>query len=202
MNINDIVMILSTDKACRHYNGIYTTIEDITIVGYKLKGLDYWFNKNDLILCDWIKEGNTVIIKDFTPNGKNGAVDEMMDYIGLTATITNVMYNERVGVSIDIDDGEWWWHSSLLEPIEINVGDTVRINDDIRSGVFNVVDEMIQYRGKVCTVINISDGGYHLDVDNGRWWWNKSIISKVDSAICNKSWPKHFKPNKRFLRNL
>ena len=72
---------------------------------------------------------------------------------------------------------------------KFNLKDKVRIkdlttinNEDTLTGI---TDKMLQYSGKVATILSIGystdfDGHYYeLDIDNKQWAWDETMLEKV-----------------------
>ena len=71
--------------------------------------------------------------------------------------------------------------------MKFKVGDIVRIRKDLTPlsnyGKFPFVEEMLKYRGKTATVVNVMDACsyYDLDIDNGWCAWTDEMLEPVDS---------------------
>lgn len=76
------------------------------------------------------KKGNKVRISSNLVEHKNDVVEDMLQYAGMTATVTSIGYT---GVFLDVDGGHWKWESPLLtklkkdSPKPIEVTTTVKI---------------------------------------------------------------------------
>lgn len=63
------------------------------------------------------------------------------------------------------------------------IGDKVRVREDIKAGIryegIDVVEDMLQYRGNIATIINIEDDKFiTLSIDR-RWYWSSEMLEHV-----------------------
>ena len=66
-----------------------------------------------------------------------------------------------------------------------NVGDKVVIKNCMKNGCISdgyIALDMLDYGGKTATITEVSGNEYHLDIDNGEWWWFNSCFEDVTEA--------------------
>ena len=88
-------------------------------------------------------------------------------------------------LDISREDGwNWSWSDRDLNPVEFSVGDTVMISDKITLGVHAVVENMLQYAGKLTKISYVSSNGHDvkLEIDE-TWVWNVEDLIKMDTRF-------------------
>ena len=64
--------------------------------------------------------------------------------------------------------------------LEYNVGDKVRVRDDLSCEMFNVIDEMTDLKGKIVTIESIKENGYYnLKEDDDKYAWNDYMFVPI-----------------------
>lgn len=70
--------------------------------------------------------------------------------------------------------------------MEFKVGDKVKIRVDLDAGmVYDGVDvtwDMLDYRGYTAKITKIANGDYHLDIDDGEFYWSDQMFEKVENT--------------------
>ena len=66
------------------------------------------------------------------------------------------------------------------------VGDKVKVREDLNENLSGVVDRMIEYKGQVSTITNITrdcdnDEVYYIDLDenDGSWFWRDDNFEEL-----------------------
>ena len=112
----------------------------------------------------------------------------MKQYLGKEAIIKEVDYDGDY--KIDLDDGEWCWTDDMIEKKILQVGDKVRIKEDLTTGYdyeIYVNNDMISYKGKIATIkyANESNDTFFLDIDGQcqRWEWSEDMFDLISNDI-------------------
>lgn len=68
--------------------------------------------------------------------------------------------------------------------MNLKVGDKVRIKDNIKECTFGYCTPMLNYNGRIGTIISIEDNDNEitLDVDDGIWNWSENILELIDDV--------------------
>jgi hypothetical protein len=70
----------------------------------------------------------------------------------------------------------------IAEPVTFEVGETVRISPSLSKNnkyeIF-IVDQMLQYAGKIAKITREFLAGFCLDIDGGAWNWSADTLEKI-----------------------
>lgn len=143
--------------------------------------------------------GDTVQIAELIELNKiNYATDNMRRYCGMSGTITKTYTDHGDLYWLDVDNGRWLWHHTLLVPRKKYVsGDEVTIVNFVPNEFNGAMREMCKYIGGTYTIDyidDIADNMYRLLGNNEQWLWHISLLKKVKTSIRLKHWPLHYKP--------
>ena len=113
-------------------------------------------------------------------------VESMKQYLGKEAIIKKVDYDGDY--KIDLDDREWYWTDDMIEKKILQVGDKVRIKEDLTTGYdyeIYVNNDMISYKGKIATIkyANESNDTFFLDIDGECWEWSEDMFDLISNDI-------------------
>lgn len=108
--------------------------------------------------------------------GVHGVVSNMLKYAG---KISKVIKNQDSIILLDFPEQCWYWDSSDLNPITLEVGDTVKIADDIQVGRHGVGPSMLKYAGKTTKIVRIGSDVFYLEIDPF-WFWSYYDLIKMD----------------------
>ena len=101
---------------------------------------------------DKVKIREDLIVDDVY--GSDSFAEEMVEYKGKTATITDVHYDKY---EIDLDDGSWYWTDEMLE----DCVDISESKDDVKAKTVDI-GYYLEYCGHR-VVKNVYYGGYAYD---------------------------------------
>lgn len=146
-----------------------------------------------------LKIGDKVIIRrdlEHKKYGRNTAVSDMVRYAGQEATIKRHVPAKKDNYYLDIDDGKWCWDIDMFEYTEeskdtyteheYQIGDKVKIHEHLTLGTYGGLDllkDMLHYLGMEAEIVDIdADGDFTLDVDGGKYWWNKEMLCPLEKV--------------------
>lgn len=146
-----------------------------------------------------LKIGDKVIIRrdlEHKEYGLNTAVPDMVRYAGQEATIRNYVSTKKDNYYLDIDNGKWCWDINMFEYTaeskdtytehEYQIGDKVKIHEYLTLGMYgelDLVQDMVEYLGMEAEIVDMdADGDFTLDVDGGKYWWNKEMVCPLEKV--------------------
>ena len=146
-----------------------------------------------------LKIGDKVTIRkdlECKKYGLNTAIKDMLKYAGREATIIGHARSKKDNYTIDIDGGCWTWDINMFEYTaesedtyieqEYQIGDKVKIHEHLTLGThgeLDLVQDMLEYLGVEAEIVDIdADGDFTLDVDGGKYWWNKEMLCPLEKA--------------------
>ena len=184
--IDDELPRIFEDRIYFVYASTLEIVGDEEVADFPALALD-WANAR----ADEFVEGATVtlgrhLITDPTDDGSNNWADEMDEYVGETATITEVMGEDPWGrpiVHVDIDDGSWQWRieNMRLESASdyaYGEGDDEYAYGEADDGYY---EESTETYGKIA-VGSVVILGRHDEVD-GDMNWNDDMDKYVGKAV-------------------
>lgn len=179
-----------------------TTIYRIDLDGGKFQWTDGMIRRKlEETKVKKLEVGDKVIIRSDLELGEwygaNSVNNDMALLKGKEVTIASVISESKKQYHIEEDTRGWYWTSGMFEEKkeeevsmirEYKVGDKVRIKEDISTSSWDVVSNMLQYKGKIGTIerITTNEGEavkHYLDIDSGDYWWTLEMIE--DGKITN-----------------
>ena len=71
--------------------------------------------------------------------------------------------------------------SRVMVKLNLIIEETYSMNNS--SGGYEVVREMLKYRGKIVTIAESYKDGYKIEEDNGYWWWTDEMFISKDNSV-------------------
>lgn len=65
---------------------------------------------------------------------------------------------------------------------KFNVGDKVRIKDNIEECTFTYTSSMLNYKGEIGTITSIDEDEIRLDIDGCEWSWSENVLELIDNV--------------------
>jgi len=65
--------------------------------------------------------------------------------------------------------------------VNLSVSSTVKIRKDLNTNIKSnsgIVTSMLYYKGKTATIVSKTGSVFKLDIDDGRWSWDKIMFEK------------------------